>query len=135
MEDADGHEGVALVADTSIGVVPGEECSQETKDTAGLLQAKVSGSGHSTRVCEMGAGEEEEADVEGEEEEEEHDGRLHGAKEEDEGEDEPAHEVEAKSIVPSGTVELSVNLIGGNNVEPRDLNHSPANDMLITRNV
>jgi len=93
------EEGVGLLGDTGVGVVPGEEGSEETKDTTSLDEAGVGDTGGHVWADEMPESEEEEGEIEGEEEREEGDGGLHGAEEEDKGEDEPAHEVEAKDIL------------------------------------
>lgn len=123
VHDLDVNEGVGLVLNTGVGVVPGEEGSEETKDTTGLLQSEVAGSSHATRVEEVRQGQAEEGDVEGEEEGEEGNGRAHGAEEEDKGEDEPAHEVEAESVVKCSTV-TTVSLLdleeGSLDAGPRD---------------
>jgi hypothetical protein len=98
VNDVDLEERVGRLGDTSVGVVPGEEGSEETKDTTSLDETNV-------RVCalvwadEMAETEHEEGQVEGEEEKEEGDGGLHGAEEKQEGEDEPAHEVESENVL------------------------------------
>ena len=87
-------EDLPRVCDTSKRVVPGQKGSQHAEDAAGLLQTKT-GSSSAVVLCEFGAEEKQEGEIQGEEETEEHDGGTQGAKQQDGGEDEPAGQEEA----------------------------------------
>lgn len=90
MGDGDDEEAVAGVGDTGQGVVPGGEGGQETEETAGLLDLEV---GETVLGEQVGDTQEQEGQIQEEEQQEEGDGRLEGAQDQDEGEDEPALEV------------------------------------------
>ena len=72
VSDGDDEEAVAIIGDTSEGIVPGSESSQETEETTGLLDVGV---GVAVRTAlQVGNTEQEEGQVQGEEEHEEGDG-------------------------------------------------------------
>ena len=88
MSDGDDEEAVASIGDTSEGIVPGSESSQETEQTTGLLDVGV---GVAVRTAlQVGNTKQEEGQVQGEEEHEEGDGGLEGAEQHDGGENKPA---------------------------------------------
>ena len=85
--DRNDEEAVAGVGDTSQGVVPSCESSQETEHTTCLRDLGV---GRVAISLQVGNTEQQEGDVQEEEEQEEGDGRLQCAEEQDGGEDEPS---------------------------------------------
>lgn len=88
VSNGDDEEAVASIGNTSEGIVPGGESSQETEETTSLLNVSV-GVAISTAL-QVGNTEQEESQVQGEEQQEEGDGGLESAEEHDGGEDEPA---------------------------------------------
>lgn len=112
------EEGVGGLGDTGVGVVPGEEGSEETKDTTGLDES-VGSVGGSSWADEMAETEHEEGEIESEEEGEEGDGGFHGAEKEEEGKDEPAHKIEAEDVLEfrSG--------VGLGDAKPWSVDHAP----------
>lgn len=88
VSDGDDEEAVTGIGDTSKGIVPGGESSQETEETTGLLDVGV-GVAVGTAL-QVGNTEQEESQVQGEEQHEEGDGGLQSAEQHDGGEDEPA---------------------------------------------
>lgn len=86
MSDRDDEEAVAAVGNTGQSVVPGEESSEESKETTGFLNLQVLATIGGHKVAD---GQEEESHVEGEEQKEEGDRRSQSAKQQDESEDEP----------------------------------------------
>lgn len=72
MSDGDDEEAVASIGDTSEGIVPSGESSQETEETSGLLDIGV-GVTVGTAL-QVGDTEQEEGQVQGEEQQEEGDG-------------------------------------------------------------
>ena len=87
--DGDDEEAVAVIGDTGEGVVPGQESSEDSKDTTSLDASRVGLSGGCVDV-EVSGSQKQEGQVQGEEEEEESDGGFQRADEEDGREDEPA---------------------------------------------
>lgn len=88
VSDRDDEEAVASIGDTSEGIIPCRESSQETEETTGLLDVGV---GVAVRTAlQVGNTEQEEGQVQGEEQQEEGDGGLEGAEQHDGSEDEPA---------------------------------------------
>ena len=88
VSDGDDEEAVASIGDTSEGIVPSGESSEETEETTGLLDVGV-GVAVGTAL-QVGDTEQEEGEVQGEEQHEEGDGGLESAEQQDGGEDEPA---------------------------------------------
>ena len=76
--------------------IPCRESSNDTKSATCPQQRNVGGSG--ALVVEVGQAEEEECQIKREEEHEERDGRAKGADQQQEGEDEPAKEVDSKGV-------------------------------------
>lgn len=90
VSDRDDEEAVAVVCDTSKGIVPGQERSKNTKDTAGLDETLLGSVGSGIGSCEISGTEAQECQIQGEEEGEEGNGGLERADKQDGGEDEPA---------------------------------------------
>lgn len=88
VSNRDDEEAVAAVGNTSQGVVPSGECSQETEETTRLDDGSV---GLASRVpLQVTNTKQQEGQVQEQEEAEEGDSGPQGAEQQDSGEDEPA---------------------------------------------
>lgn len=87
MGNGDSEEAVGALEETSHGVPPSDEGSDETEDTSDLDGGSVNVTGGI--LLEVTDSEEEEGDVEEDEERAEGNGGLEGAEAEKEGKDEP----------------------------------------------
>lgn len=95
--ETEGLCNVRAVLNTSQGVVPGEEGSEETKETTGLLEGQGS-----CGIAHVGShllgSEEQESQIKREEQQEKGHGRTEGAKNQNSGENEPAEQEEAQNV-------------------------------------
>lgn len=90
MGDWDDEEAVAVIGDTSKGIVPSQEGSQETKDTTSLDKFLLWGElGWRVGGSEVTGTQAQKGQIQGEEEHEEGNGGLESAEKQDGGEDEP----------------------------------------------
>lgn len=102
---------IPSIGNTSQGVVPSQESSEQSKHTTRLDAANLGSlwlSNTSILQLQVTDGQEQESEIQGEEEEEEGDGRAERADQEDGGEDEPASEVESNGMVEVVLVGVSV---------------------------
>lgn len=112
MESSISKSYLPVIGDTSQGVVPGHEGSEQSEPTTSLDDIGVWSSIGGLEVTNT---EEEEGQIQEEEEEEECDSRAERANEQDEGKDEPAHQeqterigevVDASSITSVGSLDV-----------------------------
>lgn len=96
MGNGDDEEAVAVVGQTSQGVVPGGESSEETEESTSLLDATVGDTG--IVVVDVSNTQQEEGQIQGEEQGEEGNSGAEGAEDQDGGEDEPAHQEETHGV-------------------------------------
>jgi hypothetical protein len=94
--NGDDEEAVAVISQTSQGVVPSGERSQETEETTSLDDGRGRGAIGTDQVANT---QQQEGQVEEEEQQEEGNGRAEGAEEQDGGEDEPAHQEQTHRII------------------------------------
>jgi hypothetical protein len=100
VSNRDDEEAVAAVGNTSQGVVPSGECSQETEETTRLDDGSV---GLASRVpLQVTNTKQQEGQVQEQEEAEEGDSGPQGAEQQDGGEDEPAQQVQSHRVVEHG---------------------------------
>lgn len=105
------HEGITLIRNTGIGIIPSEERSQNGKEPPGLEELFV---GHPPcwTAMQIADPQEEDGYVDDDEEGEEGDGGFHGHEEHQRGEDKP----------PLNAVSFMLNLSVGaltNNIKPK----------------
>lgn len=96
MGNGDDEEAVAVISQTSKGVVPSGKRSQEAEETTGLGD----GGGRSAiSADQVGNTQQQEGQVQEEEQQEESNGRAEGAEQQDGGEDEPAHQEQTHGVI------------------------------------
>lgn len=96
MGNGDDEEAVAVISQTSQGVVPGRESSEEAEETTSLGDGGGRGAIGADQVRNT---QQQEGHVQEEEQQEEGNGRAEGAEEQDGGEDEPAHQEQTHRVI------------------------------------
>lgn len=98
MSNRHDEEAVAVVGQTSQGVIPSGERSQETEETTGHDHGLV-GLTSGGVTLDVPDTKQQEGQVEEEEQQEEGHGGTESAEQQDGGEDEPAHQVQTERVV------------------------------------
>lgn len=112
VSNRDDEEAVAVISQTSEGIVPSGERSQEAEETTSLDDGSGGGAVGADQVADT---QQQEGQIQEEEQQEEGNGRAEGAEEQDGGEDEPAHEEQTHRVIEEVTT--AILLERGHNLE------------------